>query len=233
MKVYQVSNIKNHAYNERVTNSSANKSSNNQTLAQITSDTLNRNPIAYLNKTLISFSRNNDINKDVRPIYGPANYIPILSAVGIKVKEDDDGMLILSHYDSEKVNKFGIFETALFENIKEIKGNAKFTTSGMYSLGSLEKIGGNATFAFSTIKSLGNLREIGGDAYFCSPKLKTLGKLEKVGNYASFSWSKLRSTGRLKEIGGNVCLGNSNLTPENFKNIKVGGEVFKFYRNDC
>ena len=49
--------------------------------------------------------------------------------------------------------------------------------------------------------------------------------VERIHGNADFSRSNVNNLGNLKSIGGDVLLKNSQLTPDNFKNIKVSGEI--------
>ncbi|MBO5948687.1 hypothetical protein J6Q66_07625 [bacterium] len=49
--------------------------------------------------------------------------------------------------------------------------------------------------------------------------------IERIHGNADFSRSNVNNLGNLKSIGGDVLLKNSQLTPDNFKNIKVSGEI--------
>ena len=52
--------------------------------------------------------------------------------------------------------------------------------------------------------------------------------VERIHGNADFSRSNVNNLGNLKSIGGDVLLKNSLLTPDNFKNIKVSGEIKEF-----
>lgn len=140
----------------------------------------------------------------------------ILETIGIKCEKDDNGLLIISHYNAE-LNKYfsledvGINENKLFKTIKEIKGNADFDNSHVTSLGNLQTIGGDADFRNSQVISLGNLETIGGDADFNHSQITSLGNLKRISGYADFEGSKVTSLGNLQTIGENAYFNNSRI----------------------
>ena len=111
-------------------------------------------------------------------------------------------------------------------NLEKINGDADFNYSQVTDLGNLETINGDADFRDSKITDLGNLEIIGGDAYFRDSKITDLGNLETIGGDADFRDSLVTDLGNLKTINGKVNIHNSQLTAEDFKNIKVKGTVF-------
>ena len=112
-----------------------------------------------------------------------------------------------------------------FGNLEEIGGNACFYASQVTNLGNLETIGGDADFYDSQITDLGNLEKIEGKAYFNYSQVTDLGNLEKIGEGVVFNDSQVTDLGNLEKIGGEVYIKNSPLTVEDFKNIKIGGQI--------
>jgi len=133
----------------------------------------------------------------------------ILEQLGIKYKQDDDGLFIISDYKSNKYgfnfSDLGIDENKLFKDIKRIEGDADFAHSSFTSLGSLQYIGGNAIFYDSQITDLGDLEYIGGRA--------------------NFNHSKITSPGKLKYIGKKLRLDATELKPSDFASVEVKGVI--------
>lgn len=132
----------------------------------------------------------------------------VLEGLGIKYKQDDDGLFIISDYKSNKYgfnfSDLGIDENKLFKDIKRIEGDADFANSSLTGLGSLQYIGGKVNFFHSQITDLGNLEYIGGDAIFYYLRITSLGKL--------------------KYIGGKVHIQGANLKPSDFDSVEVKGK---------
>lgn len=173
----------------------------------------------------------------------------ILKYFNFKVQKDKDGFLTIDKY-RQPSNEFtfsdcGIDENKLFEKIKHIENNAYFEGSNLRDLGSLESIGNSVFFENSKITNLGKLKSIGFIASLQYSQVVDLGELETVGAYLSivrspvkslgklrtiygnayFSNSQLVDLGELESIGGIVYIQNSKLTPKDFENISVGGEI--------
>ena len=175
----------------------------------------------------------------------------IFNYIGIKTIKDDNGKLILSHYQQPEDFNFidlGIKEDKLFEQVSEIRGDANFKNSSLKSLGNLEKIQGSANFTFSKINDLGKLKHIGGNADFEYSSVENLKNLERIDGNANFSYSSVQDLGKLKSIGGNanfyysnVCImnnleeigGNANFNSTIMKSLynlkRIGGNVLFGY----
>lgn len=110
-----------------------------------------------------------ELSKKLGKPFSKATSEDFFYAFGLLEKRDDDGLLILKGYNNP-YNDFewemiGTNENNLFKDVKEIKGDARFTGSSLSNLGMLRKIGGNAIFTKSKIVNLGQLEEIGNDIY--------------------------------------------------------------------
>lgn len=112
-------------------------------------------------------------------------------------------------------------------NLVTIGGDADFSYSKMTDLGKLESIWGTANFQNSQITNLNNLEFIGGNAIFSNALVSDLRNLETVGKDAFFRNSQVTNLGNLKFIGNSVYIRYSQLTDEDFKNVNVGGSIFK------
>ena len=110
-------------------------------------------------------------------------------------------------------------------NLETIGGDADFTNSQVTDLGNLQTISGNADFINSQITDFGNLEKIEGNAYFNYSQITNLANLEIIGGNADFRNSQVTDLGNLEKIGGEVYIKNSPLTVEDFKNIKIGGQI--------
>lgn len=141
---------------------------------------------------------------------------------------------INAYFDHSLVTNLG--------NLKIIGRNASFSFSQVTDLGKLEKIGNDANFNHSKVKTLGNLTMIGGNASFYDSQVTDLGKLKRIYGSTNFNYSKLIKLGnleyidqdadfgnsqiidlgKLKVIGRCANIQNSQLTFEDFKNIKIG-----------
>lgn len=189
------------------------------------------------------------IKADLNEAIGNNDTKAIFKYFKIKVTEDKDGYLTISHYKQPSRDysfyELGINEKKLFEKVRTISGHADFENSQIIDLGNLETIGGFASFKNSQIKDLGNLksiglyanfknsqvtdlknlRSIGGDAFFYNSKVEDLGKLEFIGGDAFFENSKVRDLGKLKHISGNAIIFDSPLKITDFAKIKIGGSI--------
>jgi hypothetical protein len=72
---------------------------------------------------------------------------------------------------------------------------------------------------------LGNLKGVGGNLDLRGSRIKSLGNLKSVGGYLSLMESQIESLGNLKSVGRSIFIKNTKLTPEDFKNMKIGGTV--------
>jgi len=161
---------------------------------------------------------------------GINNYPPekILEIFGIKCKKDEDGLLIISHYNANRddyaFKDLEIDENRLFKHIKKIEGDAEFLFSQVMNLGNLESIGGDAYFEDSQVANLGNLKSIGGDAVFRDSQISSLGNLQFIGGDADFWHSRVTDLGNLQYIGKDVDFyGTSITTLGNLRSI--GGDA--------
>ena len=122
-----------------------------------------------------------------------------------------------------------IFKYSQVQNLgslQTIGGGAKFEHSQIRDLTNLQTIGGGANFEHSQVQNLGKLKTIGGSADFGHSQIRDLGNLESIGWNAYFENSQVQNLGNLQTIGGDVYLENSKLTEVDFKNIKVGYEIY-------
>ena len=70
-----------------------------------------------------------------------------------------------------------------------------------------------------------DLVKIEDDAIFTNFKVTKLPKLEYVGGDADFRNSSVQDISSLKEVKGNVYIAGCNLCADDFKNVKIGGEL--------
>lgn len=155
-------------------------------------------------------------------------YEKILPYFGIKAKKDEDGMLILSHFEQPygelDFEDLGIDENELFRQVIEIENDADFEDSIVTSLGSLKRIKGEANFSYSNITSLGNLEKIEGNIQLEDGKIKSLGNLKYIGGNADFTSCQLNSLGNLEIINGDANFNNSEII--SLGNLrKIGGNA--------
>jgi len=132
----------------------------------------------------------------------------ILKKFGIKVTYKD-GKRILSEY-KQPHNEFTysdleINENELVKDVYKIKGYAYFKNSKATDLSSLKTIGRWADFRNSQVTDLSSLESIGG--------------------YAGLENSKVRSMPSLIKVGTNILIKDSYLTPDDFKNVEIGGKI--------
>jgi len=132
----------------------------------------------------------------------------ILKKFGINVTYKD-GKRILSEY-KQPHNEFTysdleINENDLVKDVYKIKGYANFKNSKATDLSSLKTIGRWADFRNSQVTDLSSLESIGG--------------------YAGLENSKVRSMPSLIKVGTNILIKDSYLTPDDFKNVKIGGKI--------
>lgn len=112
-------------------------------------------------------------------------------------------------------------------NLVTIGGDADFSYAKITDLEKLESIWGTANFQNSQITNLNNLEFIGGNAIFSNALVSDLRNLETIGKDAFFRNSQVTNLGKLKFIGNSVYIRNSQLTDEDFKNVNIGGSIFK------
>ncbi len=159
-------------------------------------------------------------NNDAKTIY---------RCLGIEVEEDKDGYLTIFEYEQQSEDytfkDLGINENKLLEKVKKIENDADFYDSEVTNLKNLEVIDGNANFCHSKITDLGNLKKIGGNACFYASQVTNLENLQTIDGNADFSDSQVTDLGNLEKIGGDVYIKNSPLTVEDFKNIKIDGDI--------
>ena len=156
----------------------------------------------------------------------------VLEALGIKCKQDSDGLLIISHYGDSildySYSDLEIDENRLFKYIKEIEGRANLKNSQVTDLGNLQTIGGNADFMYSQVTKLGKLRYIGKNASFDHSKFTSLGNIQTIGGSADFTNSQITNLGNLQTIGGSAVFENSQIT--NLGNLQsIGGSADFMY----
>ena len=156
----------------------------------------------------------------------------LFETIGIKVKEDKDGKLIISEYKQPSsvftYDDIGIDENKIFLSIVETEGNADFKNSNVTNLGNLKTIGGNADFRDSKIKDFGSLTTIKGNANFSSLKIASLCNLESIEGDADFNYTKAESLGSLKTISGNADFRNSKI--KSLDNLEtIGGNASFLY----
>ncbi len=72
-----------------------------------------------------------------------------------------------------------------------------------------------------------DLVRIDGDAKFTNSKATKLSKLEYIGGDADFRNSFVKDISSLKEIDGDVYIAGCNLSADDFKNVKISGEIIK------
>jgi len=112
------------------------------------------------------------------------NQKKIFNYFSIKYSEDENKQITISEYrqpaEDISFSDLNINENKLFENIKEITGNADFKNSQLKSLYKLEKIGGNADFRKTELLNLGNLKEINGKILVDDPYLHQLLQLAGI-----------------------------------------------------
>ena len=170
------------------------------------------------------------IKKDIEPAIKENNYAKIFEHFGIDVNVDNDGMLVLSHFDEPDnvpYEDLGINENNLFRSVSKIKGNAKFSRSAMTDLRNLKEIGGDADFSFSKFKTLGGLEKIGGDAKFDWVfGLEDFGNLKEIGGDLKMGMNKVKKFTNLKFIGGDLYLKMSGV--EDLGSLEEIGGDFKW-----
>ncbi|MBR6126687.1 hypothetical protein IKQ21_03290, partial [bacterium] len=94
-------------------------------------------------------------------------YRQILEAMGIEVKELNDGTWEISHYSPQfggnVLNDYGLInENKLLSNVSVIRGNADFKDSNVTSLPNLKVVYGTLDFGYAEISNLKNLEIING-----------------------------------------------------------------------
>ena len=114
------------------------------------------------------------------------------------------------------------------KNLKKVGGELRFAFNpNITNLDSLEEVGGNANFSDSDIDSAKKLRKIGGKGIFGNLKKGiSLESLREIGGDASFECSNIDSIKNLRKIGGDLIIHGSNLTKEDFKDIKISGGIY-------
>lgn len=131
------------------------------------------------------------------------------------------------------------------DKLQKIGGNAYFHYSSIVDLGELKEVGKEIIFSFSPIKNLGKLEKIGNDVIFDESKVEDLGALEYIGGtvqfrnspikslknlkfikgFADFDQSNVVDLGKLEYVGSNVYLMDSKLSPKDFENVQIKGEI--------
>lgn len=106
------------------------------------------------------------------------NQKKIFNYFSIKYTQDENNRITISEYkqptDDISYSDIGIDENKLFQNIKEISGNADFKHSQLESLYQLEKIGGDADFRKTKLSNIGNLTEVKGEVRVDTPYISQL-----------------------------------------------------------
>jgi len=172
----------------------------------------------------------------------------ILGKFGINVTYED-GKRILSEYkqphEGFTYSDLGVDENELVKDVYKIKGTADFQNSQVTDLSRLETIGRTAYFENSKITDLSSLETIGREAHFENSKVTDLSSLKTIGGWADFqnskvtdlssletivgwvyfNYSQVTSMPSLIKVGYDVYIKDSYLTPEDFKNIEIGGKI--------
>jgi len=155
----------------------------------------------------------NELVKDVYKIKGTANFQ--------NSKATDLSRLKTIGEDAD----FRKSQVTNLSSLESIGKNADFNNSQVTDLSSLESIGKNAYFYNSQVIDLSRLETIGEDAYFQNSQVTDLSSLKTIGRTAWFENSKVRSVPSLIKVGNNVYIKDSYLTPDDFKNVEIGGEI--------
>lgn len=168
-----------------------------------------------------------EIQQDLKEAIKNNDAKAIFDYFGFEAKKDKDGLLTISHYTQPNsyvtFSTLGIDEDKIFEKVKEISGDAKFSCSQITNLGNLESIKGDANFCYSEITNLGKLKNIGGYANFGYCKVKDLAKLKSVGGSVFLYCSKVENLGDLKYIGKDAYIGGQ---VKNLGNLEyIGGNA--------
>lgn len=165
----------------------------------------------------------------------------IFEALGIKVKELDDGTLKISSYNPSELEKFallrsytsdpfetiGMSEEDLLDGVSVIVGDLNLEESSIETLKTVKKVGGDVNLKKSNLISLGSLGLIKGNLLAEGSSLRSLGNLQVVGKNAHLSNTAIKSTRYLKKVGENLYLNNTDinelryLTGEN-----LGGNIY-------
>lgn len=111
------------------------------------------------------------------------------------------------------------------KNLNSIGKSADFSNSQAIDLRNLKSIGEFANFSHSRVTDLRSLKSIGEGAIFSYSKVIDLRNLRSIGMSADFSNSQVANISKLKLVKHNVFIKNSPLTVEDFKNIKIGGQI--------
>ena len=94
------------------------------------------------------------------------DYKSILEKIGITVKENPNGTIVLSHYDPElegfTLSDLGIRENDLLNNVVKIEGDAKFKNSNATAAPMLKEVGGEFEFEDSSLSDVRSLKSING-----------------------------------------------------------------------
>lgn len=76
----------------------------------------------------------------------------------------------------------------------------------------------------SNLKSMSKFKKCGGSLYIPNSGLKNLPELEKCGKHLIVSGNNIELP-KLKYCGGNICFLNSNLSKNDFANVKIAGDL--------
>ena len=155
----------------------------------------------------------NELVKDVYKIKGNANFK--------NSKATDLSSL-------ETIGGYAWFQNSQvtdLSSLKTIGEDADFRKSQVTNLSSLKTIGGDAHFENSKVTDLSSLESIGKNAYFYNSQVIDLCRLETIGKHAWFENSQVRSVPSLIKIVNDVYIKDSYLTPDDFKNVKIGGKI--------
>ena len=158
------------------------------------------------------------------------DYEKLFNYYGIETSRDENGMLILSHFDEPQrvtFEELGIDGNKLLKNVSKITGNAKFCRSEMTDIGSVEEIGGHVNLEFSKVRTLGHLKKIGGDFETGWDNLKDTGDLEEIGGSVTMhSWAGYEFK-KVKRVGGNFDIGKINIFESLGSIEEIGGSLLK------
>lgn len=156
-------------------------------------------------------AKNRDLARDIEDKIGDAvrtkDYEKILNYMKISTKKDENGKLILSHYEIPNGFDYKVIdinEDDLLKNVSAIEGNADFTRSRITGFGNIKYIGGNANFAGMTLEDLGKIEEIGGNADFRYAKINTMGNLQKIGKDLILDYADFKDLYSLRFVGGRI-----------------------------
>lgn len=149
-----------------------------------------------------------ELKVKIEPLIKENDKKKLFALFNIRAKIDDDGKLILSHYNQPSkyysYSDLGINENKLLAGLKKIERDGDFS--------------------YSSLEVLEDLEEIGQNAYFNNSPISRLPKLKSIGNLAKFS-ENIREVPKLETIGFNAWM--SNCEDINFASLRsVDGDLF-------